>query len=350
MKKLSLFLAATTCAAAGAFANEPAVSLEPHRRHEGGTLSIYYENDLFAGTDRYYTNGTKISYTTPNLNRFEDDVFSRPFAPAIGFLPYVNRPNYQRNFAISIGQNMYTPDNTESATLIESDRPYAGWLYLGFGMIWKNQFVRNALTLEVGMVGPASYAEEAQRLIHDMRGIDVPKGWDNQLRNEIGAMLGYERTWRWPYIENRAGFNYEVLPFAGATLGNVMTYASAGVELRYGFNLPDDFGTPTLAPTSTTNTPVEGNLEADRTRYDFGIYAFFRAEARAVARNIFLDGNTFQDSHSVDKRWFVSNLSAGISMNYHNTKITYAGVYRTEEFHGQVKPQIFGSITLSWQF
>jgi hypothetical protein len=27
----------------------------------GGTLSTYFENDLFAGTDRYYTNKVKVS-------------------------------------------------------------------------------------------------------------------------------------------------------------------------------------------------------------------------------------------------------------------------------------------------
>lgn len=349
MKKILQTTCAALCITLHHSAHAELPVYEPKPR-DAGTLSIYFENDLFSGTDRYYTNGTKISYSTADLTNFEDDSLSRPFAPAIGLLPYVNLPQFQRNFAISIGQNMYTPDNTESDALVEGDRPYAGWLYMGFGMIWKNQFVRNALTLEVGVVGPASYAEETQRLIHEARGIGMPKGWDNQLNNELGVMLTYERTWRWPYMEDRAGFGYELLPFAGVTAGNVMTYTNAGAEFRFGFNLPDDFGTPTLAPSSTTSTPVEGQMAADRTKFDLGMYAFIRAEGRAVAQNIFLDGNTFTDSHSVDKRWLVADLSAGVSMNYHNTKITYAAVYRTKEYYGQEEAQVFGSVSLSWQF
>src|SRR3546814_3846176 len=33
----------------------------------------------------------------------------------------------------------------------------------------------------------------------------------------------------------------------------------------------------------------------------FGLYHFVSAEGRLMVRNIFLDGNTFEDSHSVDK-------------------------------------------------
>jgi lipid A 3-O-deacylase len=37
----------------------------------------------------------------------------------------------------------------------------------------------------------------------------------------------------------------------------------------------------------------------------FGWCLFASFEGRAVARNIFLDGNTFTDSHSIDKKTFV---------------------------------------------
>ena len=32
-----------------------------------GTFSIYLENDLFAGTDRYYTSGVKLGWSSANL-------------------------------------------------------------------------------------------------------------------------------------------------------------------------------------------------------------------------------------------------------------------------------------------
>lgn len=48
-------------------------------------------------------------------------------------------------------------------------RTYAGWLYLGVGVVWKNSDVRNSLVLDIGVAGPASQAEETQGLIHDLR-------------------------------------------------------------------------------------------------------------------------------------------------------------------------------------
>jgi hypothetical protein len=187
--------------------------------------------------------------------------------------------------------------------------------------------------------------------VHKTRGLAVPKGWDNQLRNEVGVVAVYELTWRWPHHERRVGLGWDFLPHAGFAVGNVYDYVNLGGELRAGFNLPDDFGTPAIASASTTSTPVEGGQQARRARsFDLGAYLFARTEGRVVARNIFLDGNTFRDSASVDRMWLVADLSAGASMNYKNTKITYALVYRTKEFTSQKEGQLFGSVTVTFAF
>jgi hypothetical protein len=70
-------------------------------------------------------------------------------------------------------------------------------------------------------------------------------------------------------------------------------------------------------------------------------------DGRAVGRNIFLDGNTWQDSHSVDKNHVVADMSSGVSLVYKRVKITYTHVYRTKEFTDQDKGQVFGSISFS---
>ena len=316
-----------------------------------GTLSLYFENDLFAGTDRYYTNGTKLSWTSADLEKYSDTPYASPVLPLIDRIPFVNNPDYQKNLAFSLGQNIYTPDDTESFDLVEGDRPYAGWLYLGLGLVWKNADVRNSLVLNIGVVGSWSGAEETQRLVHEARRLAVPNGWDNQLHNELGVLAVYERSWRWPKHERRAGFDCEFLPHAGVALGNVHTYANLGAEFRAGLNLPDDFGTATIGPAATTSTPVEGRHSASRVEhFDFGMYLFARADGRAVAHNIFLDGNTFGESPSADRKILVADLSVGASLNYHNTKITYALVYRSEEFEAQKEGQLFGSVTLNFAF
>ncbi len=318
---------------------------------ERGTLSFYFENDLFTGTDRYYTNGVKLSWTSADLEKFADTPYASPLLPLIRRIPYINSPYFQKNLAYSLGQNIYTPDNTEATERLEGDRPYAGWLYLGFGFVWKNAQVRNTLALNIGVVGSWSLAEEAQRLVHETRDLAVPQGWDNQLHNELGVVAVYERTWRFPLRERRVGLNWELLPHAGAAVGNVATYANLGGEFRLGFNLPDDFGTGTIGPGATTSTPVERGFAAQRAeRFDVGLYLFARADGRAVARNIFIDGNTFGGSPSADRKPLVADLSVGASLNLQSTKVTYALIYRTKEFEAQEEGQMFGSISFNFAF
>ncbi len=318
--------------------------------HTGGTLGLYHENDTFAGTDRYYTSGAMMSWSSPNLENFSDSPYAKPFLPLFDLLPYINDADYQKNLVFAIGQNIYTPDNTEATGLITDDRPYAGWLYVGMGLVWKNSQVRNALVFDIGVVGSWSQAEETQRRVHDLRGSDQVNGWGNQLHNELGVVLAYERIWRIPRLPRRSGFDWEFLPHLGGAIGNVKTYANLGAELRFGLNLPDDFGTGVIGPASTTSTPVDGVMGAKQSWFPLGGYLFARVDGRAVGRNIFLDGNTFGDSHSVGHKPFVADLSVGLAFNYKNTKIAYAFVYRTREFDSQREGQVFGSVSLNWTF
>lgn len=315
-----------------------------------GTVTLYVENDAFADTDRDYTSGVKLSWSSADLDNLSDSPYASPFLPLFNILPYINERDYQKNLVFSLGQNIYTPENTEAYGLIEDDRPYAGWLYLGLGVVWKDAHVRNALSLDIGMVGPASLAQESQDFIHDLLDEESPNGWDNQLDNELAFVIGYERTWRWPAHERRSGLDWELLPHAGIDLGTVRTAVNAGWEFRVGLNLPDDFGTAPITSGGSTSTPVDGMQGATRSRFDIGAYLFTRVDGSAVAHNIFLDGNTFSNSHSVDREIFVADLSAGVAFNYRNTKLAYALVYRTEEFKEQDEPQIFGTVSLNWTY
>ena len=82
----------------------------------GGTMGIYLENDLFAGTDRYYTSGVKLSWTSPDLSRLSGTPHARMMLPLFDLIPGIHDTNYQKNVIHSIGQDIYTPDNTETFT------------------------------------------------------------------------------------------------------------------------------------------------------------------------------------------------------------------------------------------
>ena len=255
MKHLSFGIPAT-CLLLAVFSHSSANAAG--KDNAGGTLGFYFENDLFAGTDQHYTNGFKVSWSSRDLEQFSDSHYASPLLPVFDIIPDSNEKHDHKNLVFAFGQNIYTPVNTDSITLIAGDRPYAGWLYLGVGVVWKDEAVRNSLVLDIGVIGSWSFAEETQHLIHDLRGFDAPNGWDNQLNDEVGFTLAYERKWRFPKDERRSGFGWELLPHAGIALGTVGTFANVGSELRVGLNLPDDFGTPSIGPGATTSTPVDG--------------------------------------------------------------------------------------------
>jgi len=123
----------------------------------------------------------------------------------------------------------------------------------------------------------------------------------------------------------------------------VFTYANAGMMLRLGQRLPLDYGPPRIQPSlpgSGFFVPQDG----------FGWYLFAGVEGRAVARNIFLDGNTFRDSRSVDKEPLVGDLQFGIALTWRNVRLSYTHVLRTREFETQDEADNFGAFSLSVRF
>ncbi len=313
------------------------------------THSFYFENDLFTGTDQNYTNGVKYSLISPDLSPSVKDKGKIPKAvlDLIHKVPFIaaTGPETVHKIEFSFGQNMYTPEDISVSELIPDDRPYAGWTYFGTSYHRKASLAENISTMDtveiqVGMVGPASLAEEAQKFIHKIRDLQTPNGWDNQLSNEPGLVVAFER--KWLFHPGTPGFGWSAIPHAGFSLGNIATYANAGLEVRVGWNIPEDFGVSLIRPAGSTRMAISPKP---------GIYLLGAVDSRLVARDIFLDGNTFTDSHSVSKEPFVTDFAAGIAFNYGSFMATFTQVLRTRKFKSQEdSTHSFGAISLSWFF
>jgi len=303
---------------------------------ERGTLSVVFENDLFYDSDRHYTNGVRASWLSG-----PDDTPAWALRAA-RWLPLFPESGTVRT-GYSLGQNMYTPSDITLEDPPLGERPYAGWLYGSVGLISESGGRLDMLDLTVGVVGPASLAEHTQKFVHDVTGADEPRGWDTQLKNEPGVVLTYQRSWRGYVTQSVSGFGFDVTPHAGAALGNVYTYADAGLTMRFGKDLPLDYGPPRIQP----SLPGSGFfIPTD----DFGWYLFAGVEGRAVARNIFLDGNTFTDSRSVDKEPLVGDVQLGIAVSWRDLRLSYTHVFRTREYEGEADRSEFGAMSLSLRF
>lgn len=321
---------------------------------DSSTLTLYLENDLFGfnNKDRYYTHGTKISWISGDLSNYRQ-IESIPAWThrLIEMLPYINRPGSLHTVSVSLGQNIYTPEDKTRSDLINEDRPYGGITYLGMGLHRKTPLRMDTFELALGIVGRHSYAQDCQIAIHRGIGSVKPRGWSHQLRDEPVLNLYLERKRKLFQARADGGFGYDVIPHLGVAAGTVFTGVNLGGQGRFGWNLPNDFGTYLIRPGSDSSAPLDdSDPRLNQPMRRPGIHFFCGVDGKAVLRNIFLDGNTFRESHSVDKKYLVADFIAGVGVIVHRFKITFSYVYRTKEFKSQGGEQQFGAIALSCTF
>jgi lipid A 3-O-deacylase len=321
---------------AHAYAEEASAAAKPHIEDDKVIFNVVFENDVFAGTDQGYTNGIRFAWLSSE-ERVPD--WARYAGNAI--LPFGKDGN--KRVSIALGQSMYAPTDLSSAVIAQDDRPYAGWLYGSVGIVSDSDDALDNAVLTVGVIGPSSLAEQTQKAVHRVTDSPDPHGWGNQLKTEPTIGLSYERKWRALIEAEPFGLASDVIPHMGATIGNVNTSANIGGTLRVGFDLPADYGPPRIRPSlpgSDFFVPTKA----------LGGYLFGTVEGRAVARDIFLDGNTFKDSHSVDKENFVGSLQFGAAMTLGEARLSYTHVMMTREFETQTETPQFGALTLSYRF
>ncbi len=305
-----------------------------------GTYGLQLENDVGV-SDRHYTHGTRLYWT------------SRRAAQGPGFvrkpLEFLWLPGDFQTARVSLigGQNIFTPEDKEATEVVPDDRPYAGWLYVG-GAVHQESLRGDSgghfdelttLELDVGVVGPWALGEETQRSIHDFGPTKDPAGWANQLDNEPAVVLWAERKWRSP-VQRLGALELDVVPRLTGALGNVYTLAGLSTTLRLGQNLDIDYGAPLIRPGPTGSEAVARDQE-------IAWYLYGAIEGRAIARNIFLDGNTFSSSHSVDKKPFVADLAGGATFVWRGIRLTASAIWRTKEFNTQKQTNVFGAVTLA---
>lgn len=313
-----------------------------------GTFTFYFENDWFGGTDRHYTNGLKFSWMSADLADWGQQGWRQSFLEA---LPFVNRPGAQKNLGFAFGQNIYTPRDQDAFVPDPTDRPYAGWSYLEFTFLSKTGRIADTVVIQLGMIGRHSYAQDAQRVMHEWLNDSRPNGWEYQLHDEVGLNVIFERKWRLYGRTIGDTFGVDLIPHAGLSVGNVQTHANLGGIVRFGINLPSDFGVELIRGGGGASSPIDDRDPRVAPDRSWSLFVFAGADGRAVARDIFLDGNTFRDSPSVDKRNFVADLSYGVGLIAGRWQLTFTQVSRTREFETQVqKYNEFGSVTLSCAF
>ncbi|HDZ47281.1 hypothetical protein LCGC14_0027230 [marine sediment metagenome] len=298
-------------------------------------LSLKLENDgLSSSDDGHFTSGFELNWAfEPSEESWMQRLAVALPDSLIGSADMA---------AFRLVHQIYTPDNIQRRELIEDDRPYAGLVYGGISLYedvpmgnWRQA---TDLHLDIGLVGPSSLADSIQREVHRVTNSDRPNGWRNQLGDEGLVNVAMRRQW-W-HTTPLAGKQFAHGPSVGGALGNLYTYASAGYSVRWG---DEASGIPTLTPNPGSRHHMSGSN-------GWQWYVFANVEGYYMAHNLTLDGNTFRNSHSVDRKEWVGDISAGLALAWEDWQVTYAAVQRSREFDGQEEQDKFGAITLSKRF
>lgn len=293
-------------------------------------FSITEDNDLFVypKTDKHYSQGLHIGLLWP------DETAPWPMRP-LAWLPDFGLAGATHKYGLRIGQDMYTPVDLRANPPRLTDRPYAGWLFVGFirddrGTVANGIPARDHLEVDLGAVGPDSLVSDTQVWWHKVIGSIPPTGWRYQINNEPGFLISGDRQLK--LMDSGPGhfLQAQLLPHAGFNLGNIQTSLRLGPQVRLGHNLPDDFAkVPALV---------------------HGWYLFSGVDGRIVGYNEFLDGNAFQNSRSVAKEPVVLEVHGGLVLVLGHTEISYTYNYLTKEFKTQDKYDAYAAVNLTQTF
>jgi lipid A 3-O-deacylase len=304
-------------------------------------IRLYEENDFFNlsghGTDRSYSNGTRIDF-------FYEKQTGRGLFHKL--MPKAG-DNSRNLYGWSLMQIMVTPNDISTTSYVPDDYPYAGALFVTHSLYSYNPKKKYSFQTELlaGIRGPASFAKQMQKAVHKLMDYQEPMGWDNQLRTQ-------------PLINLRIGVEKSLLPInnfielnAGAQLkvGSLMDLVTVYPMLRIGKMSPyfngymDKFGSFTK----------DGKLV--KTQYYFVV----KPSVSYVAYNAMLTGkcetpgkalnNEGNNETSISIHNVVTDVQFGAVVAHGNFAISYLQTTSAAYSEGLYK-QCYGNLSLFFRW
>jgi lipid A 3-O-deacylase len=183
-------------------------------------IKLNISNDLVDKTDYYYTSGLSLTFNHPFLRK-------NPFNKLIPSLPKTS----DKNYGLTLTQDIYTPSNVDTAGFIANDRPYVAtlMLYMQKTSFQPGRRLRLHSGLGLGFIGNIALGEQAQNGFHNLINNNIYEGWYNQLDNKL--LMNYE-------FELQKGLhvdkNNQFIGIIEAEAGNLRTNMGFGYLWRVG--------------------------------------------------------------------------------------------------------------------
>ena len=316
-------------------------------------LRFSFNNDIFFRKDNKISAGWAIQLQSPAQNEWKDLPLTPDFMAAwAASRTLLSSPSLHKRAGFSLGQIIQTPDDISRKSFIPDDVPYAAVLALQMSVYAYDDRVFHGAELLTGLVGPGALGEQTQNLVHRTLNNEIPRGWDNQLSTELLLNINIMhklKVLRWQG-EYSAGGDLTLNLNAG--IGNLFTQLSLSMEMRFGDNMPGGFVNvadpvgfsvnhkATIKPANPSSPSLYGSLVL-RSTY--------------LQRDLFLDGNAFRNSVSVDKQALVSQLILG--MHYENadwglhfTLLKSSDDIDTSQLQSAHGNEAIGTLEFEWRY
>lgn len=293
----TLYLVVLAAPIGAAFAQSTPAS-SPH------TVTVRVDNDAFDfwmlpwnRPDEEYTSGVRLMYDGGDSPLWSHGWIGRAQSGCV-----VGATECRTGHS-ELGQDIYTPSvSLDDPRAPAGSRPNAGWLFVSQSARILRENRADEFGITLGVTGPPSLGRQMQHLAHSVAPeFNRPTDWSRQIAFEPGIIARYEQRRRVSLIAGEL-FGMDLIPRATVNVGNVATNAELGFETRIGWHLEH----PWLPEVARPEIALSGG-----------------AWGRGVARDIFVDGNTFRDGPSVGHRPFVAGGDVGLDLRYGPVAVGY---------------------------
>ncbi len=227
-------------------------------------IRLHYDNDLFTGTDYYYTQGYALEVINPALRK-------NPLTQLL-----IKRKRSQTQYGLTFEHTGFTPTSIQSNAIRVGDRPFAAAILLKSSGTSTDTLrrVRIVSVLSTGVMGPVALGSEIQTALHRLTNGIEPHGWQYQIQNDV--ILNYTFSYEKQLYAYRHALSVSAL--GQAQVGTFSDRLQTGVVVMAGwFNSP--FG-----PTS------------NRSRLPVQLYVYAQPIVSLVGYDATLQGGLFNRS------------------------------------------------------
>ena len=303
-------------------------------------FGLTIENDGFFLDDHLYTHGTLFYWGYHGLDKLDKTTLPAWMSFLTQYTYLANGPDKRHDISYTFGQLIQTPVYYTQPIYQKDDVPYVGLLGWNARVQSFDNVIDDQIGLTLGAVGPIAGGKIAQMTIHYLLDAKSPRGWDNQLSNELIVRLDTLRKWRF-YAKSFNRTQVDFITGGGGGVGNLKSDILAGLTARWGTSLQKSYASAPLLTTQQFN-----GLKPS----PFGWYIFTNIRGSYVFNDIFIDGNTFKNSQSADLISYQTALSAGAMVNIYNFNVIFTGVFLSDQYKTQEFRSHFAAISLTYKF